>query len=141
MSTDKKALALTGIAIGFAVVALISFLSLSNGQLRQEIKSLKNRSGGQIAESSEKLDSVEKRLKELDSVEREVKQLDRQVQENVNIANDNYDKYNRLVVLVDSVVDDIKGTSKARVLKAIEKIKSDDIKLDGHDRMNEERSG
>ena len=131
MTSDKKALALTGIAVGLAAVALISYLSVSNGQLCQEINSLKNRSGGQIAESSEKMDSVEQRLKE----------LDRQVQENVNIANDNYDKYNRLVVLVDSVVDDIKGTSKARVLKAIEKIKSDDINLDGRDRMSEERSG
>jgi len=131
MTSDKKALALTGIAVGLAAVALISYLSVSNGQLRQEINSLKNRSGRQIAESSAKMDPVEKRLKE----------LDRQVQENVEIANDNYDKYNRLVVLVDSVVDDIKGTSKTRVLKAIKKIQSDDIKLDGRDRMSEERSG
>ena len=131
MTTDKKALALTGIAVGLAAVALISYLSVSNGQLRQEIESLKNRSGGEIAESSEKMDSVDTRLEE----------LNRQVQENVKIANDNYDKYNRFVVLVDSVVDDIKGTNKARVLKAIEKIQSDDIKLDSRNRMSEERSG
>ncbi len=131
MTSDKKALALTGIAVGLAAVAMISYLSVSNGQLRKEIKGIKASSGGQIAQSSEQVDSVDKRLKE----------LDRQVQENVEIANENYDKYNRLVKLVDSVVDDIKGSSKARVLKAIDKIQGDAVKLDSHDQMDQERSG
>ena len=130
MPIDKKALLGAAIAVGLAVIALVSVLSVSNGQLRQEIMTLKSRSGGEFAQSSDQIDELEGRLK----------RLDRQVQENVNIANTNYDKYNGLVAEVDAVVDDIKGTSKTRLLKAVDRIKSADVRLDRTGGMRQEHS-
>ena len=137
MSIDKKALLGAAIAIGLAVTALISVLSASNGQLRQEIKTLKSQSGGEFTQSSERIDKSSGKIEKLEG---KLERLDRQVQENVDIANANYDKYNRLVVEVDAVLDDIKGTSKTRLLKAIDRIKSTDVQLDRTGGMQEEHS-
>ena len=117
MSTSSKAFTLTAVAIGLAVIALVSYLSVSNGELRRELTELKSDSGSQRGESSRQVAQLEK----------EIDELDRQVQDNVEVANANYKRYNKLVKELNTVVGGVKTMSKSQLLAIVERIKKTEL--------------
>ena len=119
MSNIKTALTITGVAVIIGLLIVTGILSFNNGKMNREIENLK--AGNAKVKAGDRIVRLENRLERLDG----------QVQKNVDVANGNYEKYNRLVKELDFIVKHIKGTNRLRLLSAIDKIKDSNFGASG----------